>query len=151
MQGIRSIKFGWAGVLILFAVWTVSSVWLVGLVPVAEWIPIAVSGVGLLIALAVSVWNVSEQRRLAQMNFAVTLWGQWAEESMLKARNTAWDAIAGLPVVDRSKESRRTQGRRSGERSEVSEHRPRESLLRRPERFLGRRAVESQGCQWTLP
>lgn len=100
MQGIRSIQFGWAGVLILFAVWTVSSLWLLRLVPVSEWIPIAVSGVGLLIALAVSVWNVSEQRRLSQMNFAVTLWGQWAEESMLAARNTAWDAIAGLPVVD---------------------------------------------------
>jgi len=100
VHGNRTIKFGWAGVVILLAVWTVSSVWLVGLVPVAEWIPIAVSGVGLLIALAVSVWNVSEQRRLAQMNFAVTLWGQWAEESMLRARNTAWDAIAGLPIVE---------------------------------------------------
>ncbi len=100
MKGPRTITLGWSGVVILAASWVVSSVWLVARLPTAEWVPVVISGAGLLIALAVSVWNVSEQRRLAQMNFAVTLWGQWAEESMLKARNIAWDTLVALPIED---------------------------------------------------
>lgn len=100
MKTPRSIGVGWAGALILFFVWLFLSTWLVRTSSPDEWIPTVVSGLGLLVALAVAVWTIAEQRRLTQMNFAVTLWGQWSEESMLEARNRAWDALASLPIVD---------------------------------------------------
>lgn len=96
----RTITLGWGGTLILLVVWLFLSFWLIRQSPPNEWIPTVVSGLGLLVALSVAVWTIAEQRRLAQMNFAVTLWGQWSEESMLEARNRAWDALVALPIVD---------------------------------------------------
>ncbi|MGD8497116.1 MAG: hypothetical protein PVF05_13150 [Gemmatimonadales bacterium] len=96
----RSIGLGWTGALLLLVVWLFLSVWLVRSSAPNEWIPTVVSGLGLLVALGVAVWTIAEQRRITQMNFAVTLWGQWSEESMLEARNRAWDALASLPLVD---------------------------------------------------
>lgn len=96
----RSIGWGWTGTLVLLLIWLFLSVWLVQRSPPNDWIPTVVSGLGLLVALGVAVWTIAEQRRLTQMNFAVTLWGQWSEESMLEARNRAWDALASLPIVD---------------------------------------------------
>ncbi|NND73327.1 MAG: hypothetical protein HKN43_17260 [Rhodothermales bacterium] len=96
----RTITFGYTATFVLFVGWCASSVWLFVSLDPSDWVPIVVSGLGLLIALAVAVWSGSEQRRLAQMTFAVTLWGQWSEESMLQARNTAWDALDSLPFSD---------------------------------------------------
>lgn len=100
MKTPRSIGLGWTGAAILLFVWLFLSIWLVQRSSPNEWIPTVVSGLGLLVALSVAVWTIAEQRRLTQMNFAVTLWGQWSEESMMEARNRAWDSLASLPVVD---------------------------------------------------
>jgi hypothetical protein len=103
VQTPPTIKAGWVGVIVLLLVWIALSTWLVGQVAPNEWIPTVVSGLGLLVALSVAVWTVAEQRRLAQMNFAVTLWGQWTETSMLEDRNRAWDALVSLPLVEGAK------------------------------------------------
>lgn len=116
----RSIGWGWTGTLVLLLIWLSLSVWLVQRSPPNEWIPTVVSSLGLLVALGVAVWTIAEQRRLTQMNFAVTLWGQWSEESMLEARNRAWDALASLPIVDGRK---RVGELRFGSEEQVAQYR----------------------------
>ncbi len=120
MKTPRSIGVGWTGAAVLFLVWLFLSVWLVRTSTPDEWIPTVVSGLGLLVALGVAVWTIAEQRRLTQMNFAVTLWGQWSDESMLAARNRAWDALASLPIVDGRK---RVGELRLGSEEQVEQYR----------------------------
>lgn len=120
MKAPRSITWGWAGSAVLLFVWAFLSLWLIRTSAPNEWIPTVVSALGLLVALAVAVWTISEQRRITQMNFAVTLWGQWSEDSMMEARNRAWDALSSLPI----REGRKRVGElRFGSSDEVAQYR----------------------------
>lgn len=64
-----------------------------------DWIPIVLSGLGLLVALTTAVWASFEQRRHLALGFAVTLWEKWSDPDMVKARNIAWEAIRNEPMT----------------------------------------------------
>lgn len=77
----------------LAAGWALASVWLYGQLDQEDWLPIVLSGLGLIIALLTVVWNSFEQRRHLTLSFAVTLWQKWSDQEMIRARNCAWEAI----------------------------------------------------------
>lgn len=84
---------------LLSAAWILASIWLQGQLEQKDWVPIVLSGLGLLVALLTAVWSSFEQRRLLTLNFAVTLWEKWSEPGMLATRNTAWEALRTEPIL----------------------------------------------------
>jgi len=78
---------------VLTAGWGIGSVWLYGQLERKDWVPIVLSGLGLIVALLTAIWSGFEQRRHLTLGFAVTLWEKWSEPEMVTARNSAWEAL----------------------------------------------------------
>ncbi|NQD36698.1 hypothetical protein HPT27_06645 [Permianibacter sp. IMCC34836] len=83
--------------LLLTLAWFVVSGWLYGQMPNKDWLPIVLSGFGVIVALLVAVWTIGEQRRQLTLNFAMKLWEVWSEPEMIRCREMAWEALRSEP------------------------------------------------------
>jgi hypothetical protein len=73
--------------------WGLVSVFLYSHLERKDWLPIVLSGLGLLVALGTAVWTSLEQRKHLTLGVAVTLWQRWSDADMMSVRNVAWDAL----------------------------------------------------------
>ena len=87
------------GLLVVLTVgWAGASVWLYNKYNATDWLPIVLSGLALIIALATTVWSSLEQRRHLTLNFAMTMWDRWSNPEMTVSRNCAWEALRNETV-----------------------------------------------------
>lgn len=84
--------------LVLGGAWAIGSAWLVGEVETKDWIPIVLSGLGLIVALGTALWSGVQQRRHLAMGFVVTLWDRWSSTEMVQVRNQCWNALEAAAI-----------------------------------------------------
>lgn len=65
-----------------------------------DWLAIVLAGLGLLVALAVALWTVQEQRRQLQLNFALKIWEVWTGPDLVASRNAVWLLLRSEPFVN---------------------------------------------------
>lgn len=90
--------------LALTVAWVVGSLWLAGELETRDWIPIALSGLGLVVALATALWSGLQQKRHLAQGFVVTLWDRWSAPEMATVRETCWTALSEAPIREGKKQ-----------------------------------------------
>lgn len=88
------------GLLVLSLLWLLVCVGYYPVLQRHDWLAIVLAGLGLIVALAVALWTVQEQRRQLQLNFALKIWEVWSGPEMLNSRNAAWELLRNEPFVN---------------------------------------------------